>query len=97
MNITAPRQAAFIASHLQSLHAALAERGIPLWVEEADDFTASVERLADFCQQHQVSHLFYNYQYEFNERQRDAAVENTLRDVICGASTTASCCRPAAY
>lgn len=83
VNITAPRQAAFIASHLQSLHAALAERGIPLWVEEADDFTASVERLADFCQQHQVSHLFYNYQYEFNERQRDAAVENTLRDVIC--------------
>ena len=80
----APRQAAFIASHLQSLHTALAERGIPLWVEEADDFTASVERLADFCQQHQVSHLFYNYQYEFNERQRDAAVENTLRDVICG-------------
>lgn len=45
----APRQAAFIASHLQSLHAALAERGIPLWVEEADDFTASVERLADFA------------------------------------------------
>ncbi|HCT5782061.1 TPA: deoxyribodipyrimidine photo-lyase [Klebsiella variicola] len=79
----APRQAAFIASHLHSLHAALAERGIPLWVEEADDFTASVERLAHFCQQHQVSHLFYNYQYEFNERQRDAAVENTLRDVIC--------------
>ncbi len=93
VNITsAPRQAAFIASHLQSLHAALAERGIPLWVEEADDFTASVERLADFCQQHQVSHLFYNYQYEFNERQRDAAVENTLCDVICRALTTASCC-----
>ncbi|MBS0886546.1 deoxyribodipyrimidine photo-lyase, partial [Klebsiella variicola] len=79
----APRQAAFIVSHLHSLHTALAERGIPLWVEEADDFTASVERLAHFCQQHQVSHLFYNYQYEFNERQRDAAVENTLRDVIC--------------
>ncbi|UMX83143.1 deoxyribodipyrimidine photo-lyase [Klebsiella pneumoniae] len=81
MNISlAPRQVRFIASHLQSLHAA--RTGIPLWVEEADDFTASVERLADFCQQHQVSHLFYNYQYEFNERQRDAAVENTLRDVI---------------
>ncbi|WP_032455152.1 deoxyribodipyrimidine photo-lyase, partial [Klebsiella quasipneumoniae] len=79
----APRQAAFIASHLHSLHAALAERGIPLWVEEADDFSASVERLAQFCQQHQVSHLFYNYQYEFNERQRDAAVENTLSEVIC--------------
>ncbi len=87
----------FIASHLHSLHAALAERGIPLWVEEADDFSASVERLAQFCQQHRVSHLFYNYQYEFNERQRDAAVENTLSEVICRDLTTASCCRPAAY
>ncbi|MDP0995730.1 deoxyribodipyrimidine photo-lyase, partial [Klebsiella pneumoniae] len=52
-------------------------------VEEADDFTASVERQADFFQQHQVSHLFYNNQNEFNERQRDAAVENTMRDVNC--------------
>ena len=30
----APRQAAFIVSHLHSLHTALAERGIPPWVEE---------------------------------------------------------------
>lgn len=49
VNITGATAGRFIASHLQSLHAALAERGIPLWVEEADDFTASVERLADFA------------------------------------------------
>ncbi|ENZ8580302.1 TPA: deoxyribodipyrimidine photo-lyase [Klebsiella aerogenes] len=79
----APRQAAFIASHLRSLHAALAERGIPLLVEEADDFAASIELLTRFCKQHQVSHLFYNYQYEFNERQRDAGVEKILKEVTC--------------
>jgi deoxyribodipyrimidine photo-lyase len=55
---------------------ALAERGIALQVAEAEDFSASVQLLTDYCAQQQVSHLFYNYQYEINERQRDAAVEN---------------------
>ncbi|MFK3708283.1 deoxyribodipyrimidine photo-lyase [Klebsiella sp. NPDC088457] len=79
----APRQAAFIAHHLQSLNAAMAERGIPLLVAEAADFAASVEYLAHYCAEQQVSHLFYNYQYEINERQRDAAVEKALSDVVC--------------
>lgn len=79
----AARQAAFIVSHLHSLQAALAEKGIPLHVEQAEDFAASVKRLASFCGQQQVTHLFYNYQYEINERQRDAAVENTLAGVTC--------------
>lgn len=78
----APWQAAFIANHLHSLHIALAERGIPLWIERADDFVASAERLAHFCQQYRVNHLFYSYQYEFNGRQHDAAIENTLYDII---------------
>ncbi|PMC12263.1 deoxyribodipyrimidine photo-lyase, partial [Klebsiella aerogenes] len=63
--------------------AALAERGIPLLVEEADNFAASIELLTRICKQHQVSHLFYNYQYEFNERQRDAGVEKILKEVTC--------------
>ena len=35
--------------------------------------------LLSICRQRQVTHLFYNYQYEINERQRDAAVEKTQR------------------
>ena len=42
----APRQAAFMVSHLHSLQAALAEKGIPLQIEHAADFTASVALLA---------------------------------------------------
>ena len=76
----APRQAALYRQPLRSLHAALAERGIPLLVEEADNFAASIELLTRICKQHQVSHLFYNYQYEFNERQRDAGVEKILKE-----------------
>lgn len=79
----APRQAAFITQHLHSLQLALAERGIPLEVIEADDFAASGERLAAYCDRQQVSHLFYNYQYEINERQRDAQVEKRLSGLVC--------------
>ncbi len=46
-------------------------------------FSASVQLLTDYCAQQQVSHLFYNYQYEINERQRDAAVEKRLSGVVC--------------
>jgi deoxyribodipyrimidine photo-lyase len=62
--------------------AALAEKGIPLQVEEAE-ILPPASSCWPICQQQQVSHLFYNYQYEFNERQRDAAVEKTLAEVTC--------------
>ncbi|POT58153.1 deoxyribodipyrimidine photo-lyase [Citrobacter amalonaticus] len=79
----APRQAAFIASQLNALRTALAEKGIPLIFEEVKDFAASVNTVKTLCQQHEVSHLFYNYQYEVNERQRDAALESALAGVVC--------------
>ncbi|WP_246768787.1 hypothetical protein, partial [Salmonella enterica] len=44
-----------------------------LLFHEVADFNASIETVKNVCRQHDVSHLFYNYQYEFNERQRDAA------------------------
>lgn len=79
-----PRQAEFIWQHLQALQLSLAERGIALFVKEADTFADSVDSLRIFCERQNVDALFYNYQYEFNERQRDAEVERTLgRDVIC--------------
>ena len=78
----APRQAAWIQAHLHSLQHALAERGIPLTVLDVDDFAASVDVLENFCDEHNVDALFYNYQYELNERQRDAAVEKRLGDTL---------------
>ena len=79
----APRQAAYIAAQVNALRQALAEKNIPLIFHEVADFAASVEIVKTVCQQHEVTQLFYNYQYEFNERQRDAAVERVLTDTVC--------------
>lgn len=70
----APRQATFLRQNLQHLQTALAVRGIPLHYHQCDDFQASNTWLIDFCQQQQVDTLFYNQQYELNERLRDDAL-----------------------
>lgn len=77
-HVMAPRQAAFIYQHLQALQVSLAERGIELFYHQCDDFAASQHWLKDFCQQHRVDALFYNKQYEINERERDVRLESTL-------------------
>lgn len=78
-----PRQAAFIQAQVNDLQNALAEKGIPLLFEEVRDFRACVDTVKAVCEKHDVSHLFYNYQYEVNERERDAAVERALNNVVC--------------
>lgn len=78
-----PRQAALLVSQLNALQQALAEKGIPLIFKQVADFAASIEAVKQVCEQEQVSDLFYNYQYELNERQRDAQLEKTLNDVVC--------------
>ena len=80
----APRQAEFIQQHLNALGTALAERGIALFIRQAEDFSGAVSQVDQFCQQYNIGRLFYNYQYEVNERERDARLENQLAGrVIC--------------
>lgn len=79
----APRQAALLQTQLNALQSQLALKGIPLLYREVADFSASVDEVKKVCDAHQVSHLFYNYQYEINERQRDARVEKTLEPITC--------------
>lgn len=74
-----PRQAAFIHAHLRQLQQVLAARGIELVCHQCGNFAESAQWLVEFCQQQQVSALFYNRQYEFNERQRDSGVEQALQ------------------
>ncbi|ENG6106815.1 deoxyribodipyrimidine photo-lyase [Serratia liquefaciens] len=80
----APRQAAFIHAGLLQVQQALAERGIPLRYHQCDNFSASVDWLVAYCTQERVDALFYNRQYEINERQRDQRLEQRLAgQVIC--------------
>ena len=80
----APRQAELINQQLNALGLQLAERGITLHIRQQPDFSAEVDEVKRFCQQHSVDALFYNYQYEVNERARDARLERELDgQVIC--------------
>lgn len=74
----APRQAAFLLASLNAVQRDLAEKGIALYYHECADFSAAANWLADFCRQQRVTQLFYNHQYEINERRRDKAVERLL-------------------
>ncbi|SFM86751.1 deoxyribodipyrimidine photo-lyase [Izhakiella capsodis] len=76
----APRQALFLWHSLQDVQDSLAQKGIALYQESADDFHAAVKKLVAFCKKHNVDRLFYNYQYEVNERDRDAQAECELGD-----------------
>jgi deoxyribodipyrimidine photo-lyase len=79
----APRQAAFLHAHLNDLQQQLADRNIPLLYAQVTDFAAQGEKVAQLCAEHEVTHLFYNYQYELNEQQRDRQLERALQEVIC--------------
>lgn len=80
----APRQAEFLWQHIQALQTSLAERGIELVVQQVDDFAKASQWLVAYCAERGVDAIFYNYQYEINERQRDASVEKSLDGkVIC--------------
>ncbi|AUH01558.1 deoxyribodipyrimidine photo-lyase [Prodigiosinella confusarubida] len=79
-----PRQAAFLLKNLHVLQRSLHDIGIELHYHQCADFTDSVRWLTEYCRQQRVTHLFYNYQYELNERQRDLSLEQELAgQVIC--------------
>lgn len=75
-----PKQAAFIHASLTAVQDALAKRGIELHYKACKAFGDSVDALVTFCDEHKVDQLFYNYQYEVNERERDAEAEKRLND-----------------
>ena len=74
------RQLSFIGDSLQRLSEDLAALGIPLLFATCDNFTQSVEQLSSYCHRHEVSQVFYNYQYALNEHRRDQLAEKTMAE-----------------
>ena len=52
---------------------------IELHVLKTADFDSCIETVVNFCQQHIITHMVSNYEYEVNEMQRDAAIEHRLK------------------
>ncbi len=78
----APCQEEFIYASLQQLKRELAQKGIPLYYHECDNFADSVDWIIHYCIRQEVAVLFYNRQYELNERRRDEQVEQRLSGCV---------------
>lgn len=65
------RQITFIHQNLLALRIELAKLGIPLVCQTVDSFTDAAQWVLEYAQTQQVDAIFFNRQYELNEKQRD--------------------------
>ncbi|AEO08097.1 deoxyribodipyrimidine photolyase [Buchnera aphidicola str. Ua (Uroleucon ambrosiae)] len=72
------KKKSFIYYNLESLKKELFKLNIVLYYHESTDFLHSVKYLLYFCQKYKINNVFYNYQYEINERKRDCLVKKKL-------------------
>lgn len=70
----APVKVDFLMRHLAELSAALAELRIPLLILRTPRFDSLPQRLLGLAKKHGCSSLWFNEEWEVNERRRDAAV-----------------------
>ena len=73
------KKSEYIYKNLLILKKNIMQLGIPLYFYESEDFFTSIEFLRIFCKKHKVNAIFYNYQYEINERKRDYLVKKILK------------------
>ena len=67
----APIQIDFIARHLQWLQQQLSALGMTLTIVEVDDFNAQINYLQEYCQAHNIDHIYANSEPELDEVKRD--------------------------
>ncbi|MDI2113116.1 deoxyribodipyrimidine photo-lyase [Commensalibacter nepenthis] len=78
------RQACFIHDRLIQLQDELDALNIPLLFHSCDSFTDCVNVIVDLCKEYSVNQIFYNNQYEYNERERDYLLKGKLSpDIEC--------------
>ncbi|QCI17120.1 deoxyribodipyrimidine photo-lyase [Buchnera aphidicola (Aphis helianthi)] len=72
------KKISFLYQNLIFLQKELLKLNIVLYHHECTDFSNSIEYLLYFCQKNKINHLFYNYQYEINEKNRDNLITRKL-------------------
>ncbi|QCI21599.1 deoxyribodipyrimidine photo-lyase [Buchnera aphidicola (Hyadaphis tataricae)] len=75
------KKISFIHHHLHSLRESLFHLNIILHYYESTDFAHSIKYLINFCKNQKINNLFYNYEYEINERHRDFLIKKDLSQI----------------
>lgn len=70
----------FWLENLRSLSRSLAKLNIPLRIETCDSFEQASATIIKFAKSHDVATLFFNREYEVNERSRDESVARACKD-----------------
>lgn len=73
-----PIKLKFWLDNLQIMAADLAARGIALHIIETDYFAELPAEILQLCRRLKIGSVYYHQQYEYDERQRDQQVEQTL-------------------
>lgn len=76
------RQAQFVYDNLLELHKSLASLNITLHIIQCPDFIDTINVIDQFCQEQQINNLYYNRQYEYNERKRDWLIKQKLQSSV---------------
>jgi deoxyribodipyrimidine photo-lyase len=71
-----------IKESLYKLQQQLTQLRIPLLVLDCPFFSETPNKLSQLCQQQGITELFVNREYEWNERQRDAKVQQRLQPEV---------------
>ncbi len=66
---------------LRSLAIVLAQHGVQLQVIRLPDYDAQRQWISNFCQREQVTDLYFNQEYQWNERMRDHKLATSLSGV----------------
>lgn len=67
----APCKINLIIERLTHLQAELSKRNVALFIINTEDFSHSPQGIIEFCQKHQVKSVYFNAEYEWDERVRD--------------------------
>ena len=66
---------------LKSLADELAQRGIQFQVIRLSDYASQIRWIIDYCQRERVTDLYFNQEYQWNERMRDHQIAAELNHV----------------
>ena len=81
---TSPARTDFILQSLSLLQKDLGEKSVPLAILTADDRSQKSGRILDFAKEHDISHIYANFEYEVDELRRDIDLAEKLKEKSIG-------------
>ncbi|KAF2150402.1 deoxyribodipyrimidine photo-lyase [Myriangium duriaei CBS 260.36] len=88
---TSPARVDFILETLKLMQQQLAEKNIPLAIVTAEQRSDKVAKVQEFIKNHDISHVYGNYEYEVDELRRDLKLAHQLAEDKEGQTTLQLC------